>query len=183
MIAQTAVGVGAAAAAVGLSLMSARWLRRALSAPAATAMLTASERALVRAVADAFFPPGGPIPLSGCEAQIPRYFEGYLRRSQILKRVLIRLLLASTELGPLAFGPRPARFTRLAHAEQLQFLAGASGSRIYFRRVSFISLRALMTMAYLAKAEVAAHMGMVHDTDPFGVGGRVLEQMPTGAGR
>ncbi len=48
----------------------------------------------------------------------------------------------------------------------------------YFRRLGFISMRALMTMAYLANARVAAHMRMAADTDPFHIGDRVLEQPP-----
>lgn len=136
----------------------------------ADASLNGREQALVCAVANAFFPPDGPIPLSGCDAGLLEYFDGYVRRSSPTQTFLIRLLLAFTELGPLLFGPSRSRFTQLSHDEQLRFLDTAFTSRIYFRRVAFISLRAVMTMAYLGNDEVAKHMGMTPNTDPYGLG-------------
>ncbi len=130
-------------------------------------LLTRPERELLAAAADAFFPPAGPIPLSGSEANIVRYFDDYVRRAQPTQAFLMRLLFAFIELGPLPFGPRLRRFSRLSLEDRIRFLDGARASRIYFRRVSFISLRALMTMAYLSTPEVARRMGMFEDTDPF----------------
>ena len=135
-----------------------------------TETLTAAERALVSAVASTFFPPSGPIAISGIEAGVPDYFAGYLRRSGTRQAVLIRLLLAFTELSPLMFGPCRRRFTQLSHDQRVRFLDTVRTSRIYFRRVSFVSFRAMMTMAYLANDEVARQIGMVADTDPFGLG-------------
>ncbi len=137
--------------------------------PLRGSILGRREQAFVAAAADAFFPAGGPIPVSGAEAGAVRYFDGYLRRSRRTQRFLMRLLFAFTELGPLVFGLRRRRFSRLTVAERLVFLAEAAQSRIYFRRVAFISLRALMTMAYLANDDVARTMGMVADLDPFGL--------------
>lgn len=131
------------------------------------AVLDRREQALVQAVADAFFPPGGPIPLSGCDAGVLAYFDRYLARSDPHQRLLMRLLLLFTELSPMAFGPTRRPFTQLDQGQRLVFLQSASKSRIYFRRVAFVSFRALMTMAYLANADVARHMGMVADADPF----------------
>jgi hypothetical protein len=153
-------------------------------APLPGSVMSAREQALVGAVADAFFPPGGPIPISGREADVPRYFDGYLRRSARTQAFLLRLLFAFTELSPLLFGPRRARFTRLTPEEQIAFLDGAFQSSIYFRRVAFISFRAVMTMAYLAHDGVARHMRMTADTDPFQIGARVLERplhLPAGS--
>ena len=117
------------------------------------AWLSRREQALVAAVADAFFPP-----------------SGYLGRSDPRQRFLMRLLLLFTELSPVSFGPVHKPFTKLSHAERLDFLQSASTSRIYFRRVAFVGLRALMTMAYLGNGEVARHMNMVADPDPFDMG-------------
>jgi hypothetical protein len=145
-------------------------------APLARSVMSAREQALIGAVADAYFPPGGPIPVSGREAGLVAYFDGYLARSGRTQRFLMRLLITFTELSPLLFGPRFARFSRLTHEEQIKYLHDAFTSRIYFRRLGFISLRALMTMAYLANDRVAAHMHMSADLDPFHIGDRVLEQ-------
>ena len=167
--------------AVGAATYKAGWFRRSLRGHPASraeapelgddAVLSRREQALVAAVADAFFPPDGPIPVSGQQAGLVRYFDGYLGRSAPRQRFLMRLLMLFTELSPLSFGPVHKPFTKLSHAERLDFLQSASTSRIYFRRVAFVSLRALMTMAYLGNGEVGRHMNMKAYTDPFHVAG------------
>ncbi len=87
-----------------------------------------------------------------------------------MQRTMIRLLIAFLELSPLAFGPRRVLFTRLTREERIQALEAMFVSRIYFRRVAFTSIRALMTMAYLANGDVAERIGMQFDLDPFGMG-------------
>ncbi len=138
--------------------------------------LNRREQALVGAVADAFFPPHGPIPISGTEAGLIAYFDRYIERSGARTAFLMRLLLLFTDLSPFAFGRQRRRFPQLSHDEQIQHLREACSSAIYFRRVSFVSLRALMTMAYLSHPEVARHMNMTHDADPFGIGKREADE-------
>ncbi len=132
--------------------------------------LTPREQAILSAVADAFFPPAGPIPVSGTQAGIVPYFDRYLERSGMRTQILMRLLFTFTDMSPLVFGPKRRRFTKLDRDEQIAHLQQAFVSRVYFRRVSFVSLRAVMTMAYLANETVAAHMNMRFDADPFGMG-------------
>ena len=128
------------------------------------------EQALVAAVADALFPPGGLFPLSGTEAGMIEYFDGYLRRCHGQEGLLLRLLLLATELSPFVFGPRRAPFSKLSLADRTRSLQEAFKSRIYFRRVAFTSMRALMTMGYLSNRQVAEHMGFAPNADPFGLG-------------
>lgn len=135
-------------------------------------MLSRREQSLLAAVGDAFFPPGGPIPVSGAEAGVVAYFDRYLKRSHRMARVLMRLLFVFLDLSPLPFGPRRRRFVDLSQADRIQMLDDMFKSRIYFRRVSFTSIRALMTMAYLSHPRVAEAMTMTPDTDPFGIGDR-----------
>jgi len=134
--------------------------------------LSRRERAIVAAAADAMFPPNGPIPLSGTEAGAVEYFDAYVGRQAKAQRFLVRLMLTFVELSPIVFGPDRGRFSKLGHPAQLRFLDGMAKSRIYFRRVVFVSLRALLTMAYLAHPDVARAMNMVADTDPFGLAGK-----------
>jgi hypothetical protein len=131
------------------------------------ALLSRKEQAIVSACADALFPPGGPIPLSGTDAGLLAYVDTYVRRLPPLARVLVRLLFHSVEHGPWIFGPRPARFTRLRPEERVAVLRAMARSRMYFRRLSCLSLRAMMTMGYLAHPEVARTMRMVADPTPF----------------
>ena len=135
-------------------------------------MLSKREQALLAAVGDAFFPPDGPIPVSGVEAGVVAYFDRYLGRSQRMTRVLMRLLFVFLDLSPLPFGPRRRRFVDLDQAERIRMLDEMFTNRISFRRVSFTSIRALMTMAYLSNPQVAEAMTMTPDTDPFGIGDR-----------
>jgi len=131
------------------------------------ALLSRKEQAIVSACADALFPPGGPIPLSGTDAGLLAYMDVYVRRLPPLARLLVRLLFLSLEHGPWVFGPRPARFTRLRPAERIAVLRAMATSRMYFRRLSCLSLRAMMTMGYLAHPDVARTMRMVTHQAPF----------------
>jgi hypothetical protein len=131
------------------------------------ALLSRKEQAVVAACADALFPPGGPIPSSGCEAGLVAYMDRYLAGLPPLARLLGRLLFHSVEHGPWFFGPRPARFTRLSPEERIEALRAMSESPLYFRRVSFLSMRAMMTMGYLSCPAVAQSMGMVANLSPF----------------
>lgn len=130
-----------------------------------SAVLTSKEQAVVSACADALFPEGGPIPLSGTEAGVVRYLDGHLHLMPAGTRLLVRLLIHFTEHAPWIWGPRRARFTRLSHDERMAALAGMARSRIYFRRVAFLSMRTLLSMGYLANEAVARCIGI--RTSPF----------------
>jgi len=130
-------------------------------------LLGRKEQAIVAACADALFPPGGPIPISGTDAGLIAYMDGYIRGLPALPRLLGRLLFHSIEHGPWLFGPRRARFTRLCPAERSAALRDMAQSSLYFRRVSFISMRAMLTMGYLAHPDVARTMRMAANLAPF----------------
>jgi hypothetical protein len=147
-----------------------RLARRRLAAPIAVpayAGLSGKEQAIIAACADALFPPGGPIPISGTDAGIVRYVDRYLGRVPASQRRLMRLLFQAVEHSPALFGPTRARFTRLDAAERVVVLEAMSRSRIYFRRVMFLSLRLMLTMGYLANHEVARRIGVVFERSPF----------------
>jgi hypothetical protein len=133
----------------------------------ASATLSRKEQAIVAACADAFFPPGGPIPLSGTDAGLVAYFDDYTARLPKTQIVLVRLLVWFIEHGPWVFGPRPKRFTKMSLEARLRVLGSMQTSPVYFRRVAFLSMRTILTMGYLAHPEVQAAMHMVPDADPF----------------
>lgn len=147
--------------------------RRARHAPAASRAkppytgLNGREQAIIAACADALFPPGGPIPLSGTDAGVVRYIDRYLGRVPASQRRLMRLLFQAVEHSPALFGPTRARFTRLTATDRVAVLEAMSRSRIYFRRVMFLSLRLMLTMGYLAHPEVARRIGVVFERAPF----------------
>jgi hypothetical protein len=130
-------------------------------------LLRPKEQAIVAACADALFPPGGPIPVSGTEAGLVAYLDAYIAAMPPTPRLLGRLLFQSIEHSPWIFGPRRVRFTRLRPEERTFVLKEMYESRLYFRRVSALSMRAMMTMAYLSHPKVAEAMGMRADLAPF----------------
>ena len=81
-----------------------------------TRNLSRKEQAILAAAADALFPPGGPIPLSGTDAGAIPYLDAYVGRVDRTQRALMRLLFQAVEHGPWVLGPRFSRFTRLTMA-------------------------------------------------------------------
>jgi hypothetical protein len=132
-----------------------------------TRNLSRKEQAILAAAADALFPPGGPIPLSGTEAGAIPYLDAYVGRVDATQRALMRLLFQAVEHVPWILGPRFARFTRLDAAARIVFLRKLASSDHYFLRVIFLSLRIMLTMAYLANEEVARRMRIVTSLTPF----------------
>jgi len=132
----------------------------------ASAVMTAKEQAIVAACADALFPRGGPIPLSGTEAGLVLYMDNNLRRMPTSTRALVRLLFVFIEHGPWVLGLRP-RFTHQTQAQRIDTLEAMAVSRIYFSRIAFLSMRTLLSMGYLANSAVAEQIGMVARLSPF----------------
>jgi hypothetical protein len=132
-----------------------------------TRNLSRKERAILAAAADALFPPGGPIPLSGTDAGAIPYLDAYVGRVDRTQRALMRLLFQAVEHGPWILGPRFVRFTRLRAAERTLFLGKLAKSDLYFNRVIFLSLRVMLTMAYLANEDVARRMRIEINLAPF----------------
>ncbi len=118
--------------------------------------MTTYENAVVAACADTMFPPAGPIPVSGTEAGLVAYVRDYLAGLHRAQRALVRLMFLFILLSPLLFGPRRALFTRLSPADRTRVIEGMASSTVYFRRIVFLSMRAIMTMGYFACPRVDA---------------------------
>lgn len=132
-----------------------------------TRNLSRKEQAILAAAADALFPPGGPIPFSGTDAGAIPYLDAYVGRVDRTQRALMRLLFQAVEHGPWLLGPRFSRFTRLDAASRIVFLGKLAKSDLYFLRVIFLSLRVMLTMAYLANGDVARWMRIETNLAPF----------------
>lgn len=130
------------------------------------ALLTRKEQALVAAVADALFPPNGPIAVSGTEAGLVAYTDGYVRGVPPLTRLLMRVLFVFVEHGPWVFGPA-ARFTRMTQERRIAEIERMARSPLYLRRVAFLSIRMVMCMGYLANEDVKRAIGLEYRVAPF----------------
>ena len=149
--------VAAIALATGYGVLR-RWFDRP--------RLSRREREVIAAAADAFFPL--PLPRSGVDAGAVTYMAVMFERGHRPQRRMFRLLFLFTELSPVLFAlKRP--FSLLSDPARLEVLDAASRSSIYLRRVAFIALRTLLTMAYFADHEVQRALGILNETDPFGL--------------
>ena len=128
--------------------------------------LRRGEQALLVAVAEAVFPPGGAIPCSGLEARIPAYVDGLIGRAHPRPRRQMRLLFFLFEHVTLVF-PAPGglrgrrRFSSLDLEGRIAVLESWAGSRLPARRATFGSLRAIVTLGYFAHPPVLRQLGLV----------------------
>jgi len=127
-------------------------------------VLAPREIAFIQAAASATFPPGGAIPPSGADADVPAYTDRWLRRLPTRTRRLIRLLFFLVEHATLVI-PAPGwrgfrRFSSLLPGQQAAVLEGWRTSRFRARRLVFASLRAIVTMGYFAHPPVLRRLGL-----------------------
>ena len=148
------------AAAYGLARVFAGYPRPA----AARRVLAPREVAFLDAAAQATFPPGGAVPPSGRDADVPSYTDRWRDVLHPRIRLLVRLLFFLVEHATLFF-PAPAprgwrRFSSLSSEQQAAALEGWRDSRLFPRRLVFASLRAILAMAYFAHPPVLRQLGL-----------------------
>lgn len=129
-------------------------------------ILSGKEQAILSVCADALFPSGGTLPLSGTQAGVLPFFDAMLRELPRQNRLLIRALLQLLEHGPWIFNAK-SRLSRQSPQDRVETLRAWSQSRIYLLRTAFIGIRALLTMAYLENHDVAVRVGHLPNLDPF----------------
>ena len=132
-------------------------------------VLSAREQKIVAACADASFPEGGDPALSGVQAGLVSYIDGHVASIQPDKRFLIRLLFVFIELHPWVFGPYRRRFTKLSAPQQIETLVALQTHKLYFLRVTLVSIRTLFCLGYMANPEVAERVGIGSSSTPFGL--------------
>jgi len=140
------------------------------------AALSRREHAFLAAVAEAVFPPGGPLPRSGVEAGVPGYVDRLVAVSPPRQRRLMRLLFFAIEHSTLLFpGPGVLRGRRRLSAQPLAariaVLEGWRTSGLFARRLVFASLRALVTLGYFGDGPVQRRLGL----EPFAIDSPVCE--------
>jgi hypothetical protein len=142
-------------AAIGLAIgLALRRLFAGYPRPVEPLTLLASREAnFLVAAAEATFPAGGAIPLSGRDAGLPRYVDRWLKALPGRQRLLIRALFLLLEHATLLFAAPGRgglrRFSSLSLDQRDSVLRGWAESRLFARRLVFMSLRAILTMGYL----------------------------------
>ncbi len=122
------------------------------------------EVAFISSAAEAMYPAGGPISSSGLDADLPGYIERLMAASRLHTRLLLHVLFFLVEHGTLVF-PTPGRggmrrFSSQRVEQRVAALDGWAESTIFFRRVVFTSLRAVLTMGYFAHPPVVRQLGL-----------------------
>ncbi|MEE8580155.1 MAG: hypothetical protein V3T33_01085 [Myxococcota bacterium] len=115
--------------------------------------LTRAESCFLDAAAEVMFPVGGAIPLSGIEANLPRYLDRYFATLFSRKKAQIRMLFVLFEQATIIF-PAPGRlgwrrFSSLDLDQRVAVFHAWRGSRWFLRRVVFMALRSMLTMGYI----------------------------------
>jgi hypothetical protein len=133
--------------------------------PAGVRNLSPREYATIAAAASATFPRGGSVAPSGLDADVAGHADRFLGAQARRSRLLMRLLLVLVEHATLLFPPpgpgRRRRFSALTPRQQVAYLEGWRTSRLFFRRLVFTSLRAIVTMGYLAHPAVLEELGLL----------------------
>ena len=122
-----------------------------------TRMLSRKETAILEASADTLFPVGGSLP-SAAEAGVVEYVDRFMRDLPSRHRILVRLLFVFIEHGSMIFGPVHRRLTRQDLVERIMTFKSWEYSNLYFRRLSFLSLRTMLTFAYFGDARVLSEL-------------------------
>lgn len=123
-------------------------------------VLTRRERHLVGALAETLFPLEGPIPVDAAMARVVDYVDGYLAAAPRPERTQLRALFALFELAHVVQGrARPRPFSSAPADSRSALMAAWSSSPLYPQRAAFQALRSLLSIAWVADAEVGRQMG------------------------
>ena len=127
-------------------------------------VLADREAAFLDAAAEATFPAGGAIAVSGREAEVAAHTDRWLAVLHPRIRTLMRLLFFLVEHATFfLWAPGPwgwRRFSALEPDQQRAVLEGWSESRFFPRRLVFVSLRGVLTLAYFAHPAVLRQLDL-----------------------
>lgn len=116
-------------------------------------LIAPREAAFLDAAAEATFPPGGAIPLSGRDADLPGYADSFLLSLPSHLRLQVRAMFLLFEQATIFFPGKGRggrrRFSALSPEQRIQALESWAHSGLFLRRLAFTALRAVLTMGYL----------------------------------
>jgi hypothetical protein len=122
-------------------------------------VLTARERVVVTAIAEAYFPSTDAAGLDKAAAGVAPYIDTLLARLALDKRLQLRALLMIVEVGT-AIQRRGVLFSAAALDERIGRLRAWERSDRYLVRMLFAALLRIFTLGYLADPEVPRRIGI-----------------------
>ena len=141
-------------AAIGVAVASQRRFIAGYPAPPpGLGVLHRGEAAFIQAAAEALFPDGSSLPISGAAAQLPLYVDHHLSALPAAQRLQIRALLLLFEHLSLVWPAREPggrdRFSSLSVTSRLGVLARVADHPDARIRLLFTALRAIVSLGYL----------------------------------
>src|SRR5437867_7767095 len=125
-------------------------------------MLSDAELRVLRALAEALIPPGGPFPLGAGDVGTAERLARHLQRMAPETQGQVRLLLHAWAASPLS-SRNLRRFSRLAPAARDAWVERCLASRLPWRRIPLLLLKTLCLSAFCADPRVEAALGYGHE--------------------
>jgi choline dehydrogenase-like flavoprotein len=119
------------------------------------------------AAGETLFPPGGAVPPSSEDVDVPGYLDAWMANLPARQRLLITLLFTAVEQGTLLLGPglsgKLHRFSGLDIEQRTAYLGRIEQHPLFPVRALLAALRTIFSFAYLDREPVQAALGI----EPF----------------
>ena len=116
-------------------------------------------RRIAQAFAGRIIPPGGDLPFAVADTDCLAFLEKYLSELPSGTALGLKALLVALDLMPVLFIYRPRRFASLSPEDQDRYLLDWQESRIYWRRMALVLLKALFGIGFYNDPKVLRHLG------------------------
>ena len=126
-----------------------------------------SSWAFSKAAGETLFPPGGAVPPSSEDVDVPGYLDTWMAGLPPRQQLMIKALFLAVEQGTLLLGPglsgKIKRFSSLNIEDRTAYLSRIEQHPLFIVRALLAALRTVFSFAYLDRPEVQEALGI----DPF----------------
>lgn len=123
-----------------------------------------STYAFVKAAGETLFPPGGALPPSSEDVDVPGYLDGWLADLPPRQQLMIKALFLGIEQGTLLWGPglsgKLRRCSGLSVEQRVAYLGRIEQHPLFFVRALLAALRTIFSFAYLDREPVQEALGI-----------------------
>jgi choline dehydrogenase-like flavoprotein len=120
--------------------------------------------AFVVAAGETLFPPGGALPPSSEDVDVPGYLDHWMDGLPPRQQIMITLLFTAVEQGTLLLGPglggKIKRFSSLDLDQRTTYLSRIEQHPLFIVRALLAALRTIFSFAYLDREPVQAALGI-----------------------
>ncbi len=120
--------------------------------------------AFVKAAGETLFPPGGALPPSSEDVDVPGYLDGWMAELPPKQQFMIKMLFLAVEQGTLIWGPglsgKLRRCSGLSVEERATYLGRVEQNPLFLVRALLAALRTVFSFAYLDRPPVQEALGI-----------------------